>query len=105
MRPAVGDQTLIIDRSGRNMVDPLIKVMLVGGKADGLLVSVADTATELSVTAAQYGAKSGQPLSYRIVSQTIDDERYFFGVFNESHEDTDKLKRVALTRGMKKSLC
>lgn len=25
---------------------PLIKVMLVGGKADGLLVSVADTATE-----------------------------------------------------------
>jgi hypothetical protein len=41
------------------------------------LVSVAGTATELSVTAAQYGAKSGNPLSYRIVSQTIDDERYF----------------------------
>ena len=54
------------------------------------------------MTPAQYGAKSGQPLSYRIVSQTIDDERYFFGVFNESHEDTEKLKRVALTRGMKK---
>lgn len=84
------------------MVHPLIKVMLVGGKGDGLLVSVADTATEISVTPAQYGAKSGQPLSYRIVSQTIDDERYFFGVFSESHEDTDKLKRVALTRGMKK---
>ena len=83
---------------------PIIKVMLVGGKADGLLVSVAGTATELSVTAAQYGAKSGNPLSYRIVSQTIDDERYFFGVFSESHDDADKLKRVALTRGMKKSL-
>ena len=75
------------------MVHPLIKVMLVGGKGDGLMVSVADNATEISVTPAQYGAKSGQPLSYRIVSQTIDDERYFFGVFNESHE---------LTRGMKK---
>ena len=84
------------------MVHPLIKVMLVGGKGDGLMVSVADNETEISVTPAQYGAKSGQPLSYRIVSQTIDDERYFFGVFNESHEDTDKLKRVALTRGMKK---
>lgn len=56
---------------------PIIKVMLVGGKADGLLVSVADDATEVSVTPAQYGALSGQPLSYRIVSQTIDDERYF----------------------------
>ena len=84
------------------MVHPLIKVMLVGGKGDGLMVSVADNATEISVTPAQYGAKSGQPLSYRIVSQTIDDERYFFGVFIESHEDTEKLKRVALTRGMKK---
>ena len=84
------------------MVHPLIKVMLVGGKGDGLMVNVADNATEISVTPAQYGAKSGQPLSYRIVSQTIDDERYFFGVFNESHEDTEKLKRVALTRGMKK---
>ncbi|STT72887.1 putative K+ transporting ATPase, KdpC subunit [Klebsiella pneumoniae] len=50
---------------------PIIKVMLVGGKADGLLVSVADDATEVSVTPAQYGALSGQPLSYRIVSQTI----------------------------------
>jgi hypothetical protein len=59
------------------MVHPLIKVMLVGGKGDGLMVSVADNATEISVTPAQYGAKSGQPLSYRIVSQTIDDERYF----------------------------
>lgn len=38
---------------------PLIKVMLVGGKADGLLVSVADTATEVSVTPAQYGARPG----------------------------------------------
>ena len=101
---AVGDHILTIDPSGRNMVDPLIKVMLVGGKAVGLLVSVAGTATELSVTAAQYGAKSGNPLSYRIVSQTIDDERYFFGVFSETHDDADKLKRVALTRGMKKSL-
>lgn len=54
---------------------PIIKVMLVGGKADGLLVSVAGDATEVSVTPAQYGAPSGQPLSYRIVSQTIDDER------------------------------
>ena len=69
-----------------------------------VMVSVAGTATELSVTAAQYGAKSGNPLSYRIVSQTIDDERYFFGVFSETHDDADKLKRVALTRGMKKSL-
>ena len=92
---AVGNHILTIDPSGRNMVDPLIKVML---------VSVAGTATELSVTAAQYGAKSGNPLSYRIVSQTIDDERYFFGVFSETHDDADKLKRVALTRGMKKSL-
>ena len=47
---------------------PLIKVMLVGGKADGLLVSVADTATEVSVTPAQYGAPSGLPLNYRVVS-------------------------------------
>ncbi|HID5574995.1 TPA: potassium transporter, partial [Klebsiella pneumoniae] len=45
---------------------PIIKVMLVGGKADGLLVSVADDATEVSVTPAQYGALSGQSLSYRI---------------------------------------
>ena len=52
------------------MVHPLIKVMLVGGKGDGLMVSVADNATEISVTPAQYGA--------------------------------EKLKRVALTRGMKK---
>lgn len=81
---------------------PIIKVMLVGGKADGLLVSVADDATEVSVTPAQYGAPSGQPLSYRIVSQTIDDERYYFGVFSEAHQDSDKLTRVALTRGMKK---
>lgn len=81
---------------------PIIKVMLVGGKADGLLVSVADDATEVSVTPAQYGALSGQPLSYRIVSQTIDDERYFFGVFSDAHQDSDKLTRVALTRGMKK---
>lgn len=43
---------------------PLIKVMLVGGKADGLLVSVADTATEVSVTPAQYGAPSGLPLNF-----------------------------------------
>ena len=76
---------------------PIIKVMLVGGKADGLLVSVADDA--------QYGALSGQPLSYRIVSQTIDDERYFFGVFSDAHQDSDKLTRVALTRGMKKMFC
>ncbi len=54
---------------GRNTVHPLIKVMLVGGKADGLLVSVADTATEVSVTPAQYGAPSGLPLNYRVVSQ------------------------------------
>ncbi len=74
---------------------PIIKVMLVGGKADGLLVSVADDATEVSVTPAQYGALSGQPLSYRIVSQTIDDERYFFGVFSDAHQDSDKLTRVA----------
>ncbi|EPY5228448.1 hypothetical protein [Klebsiella variicola] len=84
---------------------PIIKVMLVGGKADGLLVSVADDATEVSVTHAQYGAPSGQPLSYRIVSQTIDDERYYFGVFSEAHQDSDKLTRVALTRGMKKMFC
>ena len=84
---------------------PIIKVMLVGGKADGLLVSVADDATEVSVTPAQYGALSGQPLSYRIVSQTIDDERYFFGIFSGAHQDSDKLKRVALTRGMKKMFC
>jgi hypothetical protein len=32
------------------MVHPLIKVMLVGGKGDGLMVSVADNATEISVT-------------------------------------------------------
>ncbi len=83
---------------------PIIKVMLVGGKADGLLVSVADDATEVSVTPAQYGALSGQPLSYRIVSQTIDDERYFFGVFSDAHQDSDKLTRVALTRGMKNVL-
>lgn len=83
---------------------PLIKVMLVGGKADGLLVSVADTATEISVTPAQYGAPSGLPLSYRVVSQLIDDERLFFGVFSDAHQDADKLARVALTRGMKKSL-
>ncbi len=69
---------------------PIIKVMLVGGKADGLLVSVADDATEVSVTPAQYGALSGQPLSYRIVSQTIDDERYFFGVFSDAHQDSDE---------------
>ena len=81
---------------------PIIKVMLVGGKADGLLVSVADDATEVSVTPAQYGALSGQPLSYRIVSQTID---YFFGVFSDAHQDSDKLTRVALTRGMKKMFC
>ena len=74
---------------------PLIKVMLVGGKADGLLVSVADTATEVSVTPAQYG---------RVVSQVIDNERLFFGVFSDTHLDADKLARVALTRGMKKSL-
>ena len=80
---------------------PIIKVMLVGGKADGLLVSVADDATEVSVTPAQYGAPSGQPLSYRIVSQTIDDERYF----SDAHQDSDKLTRVALTRGMKKMFC
>ncbi len=54
------------------------------------------------MTPAQYGAPSGQPLSYRIVSQTIDDERYYFGVFSEAHQDSDKLTRVALTRGMKK---
>ena len=84
---------------------PIIKVMLVGGKADGLLVSVADDATEVSVTPAQYGALSGHPLSYRIVSQTIDDERYFFGVFSDAHQDSDKLTRVALTRGMKKMFC
>lgn len=41
-------------------------------------------------------------MSYRIVSQTIDDERYFFGVFSDAHQDSDKLTRVALTRGMKK---
>lgn len=84
---------------------PIIKVMLVGGKADGLLVSVADDATEVSVTPAQYGALSGQPLSYRIVSQTIDDECYFFGVFSDAHQDSEKLTRVALTRGMKKMFC
>ncbi|RZA62941.1 hypothetical protein EVY18_30580 [Citrobacter freundii] len=84
---------------------PIIKVMLVGGKADGLLVSVADDATEVSVTPAQYGALSGQSLSYRIVSQTIDVERYFFGVFSDAHQDSDKLTRVALTRGMKKMFC
>lgn len=83
---------------------PLIKVMLVGGKADGLLVSVADTATEVSVTPAQYGAPSGLPLNYRVVSQVIDNERLFFGVFIDTHLDADKLARVALTRGMKKSL-
>lgn len=87
------------------LVHPIIKVMLVGGKADGLLVSVADDAIEVSVTPAQYGAPSGQPLSYRIVSQTIDDERYYFGVFSEAHQDSDKLTRVALTRGMKKMFC
>ncbi len=90
---------------GEELVHPIIKVMLVGGKADGLLVSVADDATEVSVTPAQYGALSGQPLSYRIVSQTIDDERYFFGVFSDAHQDSDKLTRVALTRGMKKMFC
>ena len=41
----------------------------------------------------------------RIVSQTIDDERYYFGVFSEAHQDSDKLTRVALTRGMKKMFC
>ncbi|HDS7325609.1 TPA: hypothetical protein QH458_005288, partial [Klebsiella pneumoniae] len=56
-------------------------------------------------TPAQYGALSGQSLSYRIVSQTIDDERYFFGVFSDAHQDSDKLTRVALTRGMKKMFC
>ena len=81
---------------------PIIKVMLVGGKADGLLVSVADDAAEVSVGAARFG---GQPLSYRSVSQTIDDERYYFGVFSEAHQDSDKLTRVALTRGMKKMFC
>lgn len=91
--------------SREELVHPIIKVMLVGGKADGLLVSVADDATEVSVTPAQYGALSGQPLSYRIVSQTIDDERYFFGVFSDAHQDSDKLTRVALTRGMKKMFC
>lgn len=91
--------------SREELVHPIIKVMLVGGKADGLLVSVADDATEVSVTPAQYGALSGQPLSYRIVSQTIDDERYFFGVFSDAHQDSDKLTRVALTRGMKKKFC
>ena len=101
---AVGNHILTIDPCGRNLVAPLIEGTLVGGKAGGLFDSVAGTATELSVTAAQYGAKSGNPLSYRIVSQTIDDERYFFGVFSETHDDADKLKRVALTRGMKKSL-
>ena len=73
---------------------PIIKVMLVGGKADGLLVSVADDATEVSVTPAQYGALSGQPLSYRIVSQTIDDERYFFGVFSDAHQYAVLMKQM-----------
>lgn len=50
---------------------PIIKVMLVGGKADGLLVSVADDATEVSVTPAQYGALSGQPLSYRVLAKPL----------------------------------
>ena len=43
----------------REELVPIIKVMLVGGKADGLLVSVADDATEVSVTPARYGALSG----------------------------------------------
>ncbi len=38
------------------------------------------------------------------MSQTIDDERYFFGVFSDAHQDSDKLTRVALTRGMKNVL-
>ncbi len=33
------------------------------------------------------------------------DERYFFGVFSDAHQDSDKLTRVALTRGMKKKFC
>ena len=47
---------------------------------------------------------SGLPLNYRVVSQVIDNERLFFGVFSDTHLDADKLARVALTRGMKKSL-
>ena len=45
------------------------------------------------------------PVYYLPVSQTIDDERYFFGVFSDAHQDSDKLTRVALTRGMKKMFC
>ncbi len=74
-----------------------------GGKADGLLVSVADDATEVSVTPAQYGALSGQPLSYRMLAKPLT-MNAIFGVFSDAHQDSDKLTRVALTRGMKNVL-
>ncbi|SAW91946.1 hypothetical protein [Klebsiella pneumoniae] len=40
-----------------------------------------------------------------IIKVMLDDERYFFGVFSDAHQDSDKLTRVALTRGMKKMFC
>lgn len=76
-------------------------VMLVGGKADGMMVKADYIESELIVTAEQYGAVCGPELNYFVRVLVTSAGLYYFGFMADIEPSRERLKTIVLTRGMR----